>query len=525
MTINRAKGGFFSDAQLRFLYHPAQFSDLIQLPFSKDNFAAQIASKGKTYTSTQRKLLHAALSDAYGTIETTSLVQQNLSNLALENTYTVTTGHQLSIFTGPLYFIYKILNAIKLAEELKKNHPAFNFVPVYWMASEDHDFEEIKSIELFGKPIAWNTEQRGPVGRFQLEGFDEVKQHVLSFFKAEQLEELTSLFAKYTGKNLAEATFRFVNELFQDYGLVIIDGDHPELKKSFAPIIEKELFTNFAQSAVEATNEKIKAHGLKEQIQARPINLFYIEDGKRERINRSENGFAIENVGTYSEDDIRSLLNAHPERFSPNVVLRPVYQELLLPNLCYIGGTGEIAYWLQLKEVFDAAEVVFPLLSVRNSLLFIDGISKSKMEKVGYEVVDSFLPVEELKKDFLQRNSSEELNFEFAHELMEQLRTQMVEKVKQVDASLEQMVESESTKMSKQISFVEERIRKSIKSKHDQSLLAIEQFKNRLFPGNSLQERSVNLFSMLGNHSVKDRIQHFYEAIDPFENDIIILSE
>ena len=335
-----------------------------------ENFEAQIQEKDQFFTSAKRKILVEVLKDQYKALQTSEAVLGNIELLSNTKTFTVTTGHQLNLFTGPLYFLYKIVSTINLAKDLQKKYPDFNFVPIYWMATEDHDFEEINYFNLNGKKFKWNSTQKhagkDAVGNLNTEGLDEV----YSLFSAEigggtNAEALKKLFKKayLEHSNLTDATRYLADELFKDYGLVILDGDDTRLKQEFLPYLEKEIFEQVSEKATEPLANKLKELGYTVQVNPREINLFYLKDGLRERIIEQEGRYFVnETEISWSEEELRSELKQHPERFSPNVMTRPLYQEVILPNLCYIGGGGELAYWFELKDFFKAVNVPFPIL-------------------------------------------------------------------------------------------------------------------------------------------------------------------
>ncbi|HWY98496.1 MAG TPA: bacillithiol biosynthesis cysteine-adding enzyme BshC, partial [Bacteroidia bacterium] len=314
-------------------------------------------------------------------------INKNIASLTDKNTFTVTTGHQLCLFTGPLYFIYKIITVINLAERLKKEYPANNFVPIYWMASEDHDFAEINHTYLFGKKIEWSGDSLagGPVGKISIETLVPVLDGLLTIIgESEKATELKKILLEaYSGnKTLAEATFAFVNALFGKYGLVIIDAHNAELKKLFIPVITDEINNQSSHKLVSATDEKLAKHGIEPQIFARDINLFYVNEQGRNRIEKQNDSYAVLNTKTvFTKEQILSEVSRHPEKFSPNVILRPVYQQMILPNIAYIGGPSEVAYWLQLKAVFEYHKAMYPVIMPRNFAMVIDNGTSGKMDK------------------------------------------------------------------------------------------------------------------------------------------------
>ncbi len=522
--FNREQTGLFTEISNRLSYHQNGLTDYIHEPFSEEAFKQQIELKKKHFSASQRELLVKVLQNKYTTVSTTDLVKSNIESLADENTFTITTGHQLSIFTGPIYFIYKIFHVIRLAEDLKKKYPASHFVPVFWMASEDHDFEEVQSVALFNKTFKWETEQKGAVGRFSTESFEEVKAEFRSLFANHPDNEVDDFLNHYNGKNLGEATFNAINHLFKKYGLVIVDGDDAALKKSFSLVLHQELTTQFSFLKVTETSEKLQNEGIKLQINPREINLFYLDKNLRSRIQLQDHVYFIEGKGTVSKADLITELNDHPERFSPNVVLRPVYQEFVLPNLCYLGGGGEMAYWLQLKGVFDAINCPYPLIQVRNSILIVDSVSENKMKKTGLELSQLFEDTDDLKRKYVLDNSEQELDFTELDNHYALFAEKLVQQVKQIDPNLDSYIQAELTRMEKQVSSIKQKLIKTEKGKHDQVLQQIDQIKNRLFPNGGMQERSINFFSLCSDGKVDAHLNTIYEAISPFENDLIAIS-
>src|ERR1019366_3566764 len=302
-------------------------------------------------------------------------------------------------------FIYKIIPTFNLAQILKKKYPEYNFVPVYWMASEDHDFEEIKNINLYGKKIIWdNPEAKGAVGKLKVATLnlmlDELKQ-ILG--DSENAKELIQLFsdAYLQQNNLTDATRYLVNHLFSDYGLVILDGDDVSLKSEFSEIIKDDILNNTNYKLVNQTISKLNKIGFKAQVNPREINFFYMIDNVRERIIFDSSKFKVQSLGiAFSKEEILAELKNHPERFSPNVVTRPIYQQMILPNLAYVGGPGEIAYWLEYKAMFDFHKVNLPVLIPRNFVMLIDEKYNQQIKKLGFALMDIFKDTEILIKEY-----------------------------------------------------------------------------------------------------------------------------
>ncbi|MFM1946750.1 MAG: hypothetical protein RL207_1033 [Bacteroidota bacterium] len=518
IDIPRSSTPFFNEKQRLFTDNQAALSTWIQRPFSKEAFLEQLTEKQRVFGASQRDLLQEGLEELYEDVFRSEQVQTNIEKLSQANCFTVTTGHQLSLATGPLFFIYKILHVIKQCEELKESYPEYEFVPVYWMASEDHDFAEIQSVQLFQQILKWDRSNGGAVGRMNLDGLEEVISEIHAKFQNHPDSEIHTLMDAMSGETYGKAFFQFVNELFGHYGLIIMDGDLPLWKEAFSPILKQELITGFSSKAVGQTNQSLSQAGFPLQVEAKDTNLFYLSPEKRERIQRTETGFQIGSKEMDTESILAELKN-HPESFSPNVVLRPVYQEFLLPNLCYVGGPGEIMYWLQLKAVFQEANVLFPLIQSRTSILLSEEKNWIEWQAMGFSTQDLWRNPQDLKQGFLEREGSQAIDFSELDELTLKLSSKWTQLTHEVDSNQVSMVEAELTRISKQLFQLKDRLEKIRKGKFDKQLKLIDAISAKCLPKGELQERSSNLFSFCADGHVYARIEHIKSEMDPFLSD------
>ena len=473
-----------------------------------------IETISKSYPSVNRGVLVDALNEQYNNTSTSEATKNNITALLSENTFTITTGHQLNLATGPLFFVFKILSAIKTTEQLNAKYPNKLFVPVFWMASEDHDFEEINHFNLFGKQYTWKSTQQGAVGQFKTTGLLDVL--------AELPETIELLQEAYSKPTLSEATRYLVNELFKEYGLVILDADNASLKKEFSGIIKQELISKTAEKAVAESSQQLDALGYKTQVHPREINLFYVTDNARERIVVENDHYKINNTNqSFSEEEILAEVDSYPERFSPNVILRPVYQQHVLPNLSYIGGPGELAYWFQLKEVFEKYKVTFPVLQPRAFGLLLNGAIQKKIDKLNLNHTDLFKTLEELKGEYL-RTHANDTSIEKEIEAMKTTFNTIIAKAEHIDHTLQPALEAEWQRIEKQFLGVEKRIKKAEERKHEVALNQLAGIKEKLFPNGSLQERHDNIFSYITN--TPNLIAEIHEVIDPLSFKMNILS-
>lgn len=493
---------------------------------SIENFKYQIEEKLSRFNHGNRQHLVEVLKLQYQHLETSSLTQKHIAHLANNKTFTVTTGHQLNVFTGPTYFLYKIVSTINLAKQLKANYPNYNFVPVYWMASEDHDFEEINYFNFKGSKIQWHSNQQGAVGHFKTEGMSSVYNVVASVFgDGKRGDYLKDLFQKayLNHNNLADATRFLVNELFGDYGLVILDADDKKLKTLFSPYVKKELLEQTAFHSVATTNHQLEELNLKVQVNPRDINLFYIDNNLRGRITFKDEIFEVVNTNiSWNEDELIKHLETYPERFSPNVIMRPLYQEVILPNLCYIGGGGELAYWFQLKANFEAQKVTFPMLLLRNSVLIKSEKQAKKQQRLKLKNKDLFLK----RYDLLTTKTKElsEISIDFSPQIkhLEKQFDALELLAKQTDTSFLGAVKAQEAKQIKGLKHLEKRLLKAQKRQLSDVLNRITELQEQLFPNQSLQERQLN-FSELYLEYGNDLIPKLLEHLKPLELQFNIL--
>jgi bacillithiol synthase len=464
-----------------------------------------------------RQVLVGELERQYGTLAALQPeVKRNLGLLARPATFTVTTGHQLNIFTGPLYFVYKIVSTINLARQLKAAYPDYDFVPVYWMATEDHDFAEVNHFTLFGKPHAWETTQKGAVGRFSTETMADLLAQL------PEIEEMYKEAYRRQG-NLADATRDLTHTLFGKYGLVSVDGDSPALKALFKPVIRRELLEQPSHALVEATSEALAQH-YKPQVMSREINLFYLDQGLRERIVQEGEAFKVLHTNlVFSRQQIEALVESSPEKFSPNVVLRPVYQEAVLPNLAYIGGGAEVAYWFQLKAVFGAYGVPYPLVLLRDSAMYINRPSASRMQKLHLSPLDMFQELAVLKRQIAARFEPEGLNLVQEQQAIEAVFARISELAARIDPTLTKTVAAEAHKTHNALLGLEKKLVKANDTKYEIYFNQLTHLKEKLFPNGTLQERVENLFTYQSNNP--DFIPQLIAAFNPLEGKFTILIE
>jgi bacillithiol synthase len=527
--ISYQDSGYFSNLIVDYLNESPELQSLYHHFPKIENFKAQIEEKeinfnGNNNSNNKRKVLVNGLENQYQNFEISKATLNNIALLNDSKTFTITTGHQLNLFTGPLYFLYKIVSTINLCKQLKQEYPSNNFVPIYWMATEDHDFEEINHFSFKGKKIQWNIDSKGPVGRLSTESLQEINNLFASELNSsENGNYIKNLFNKsyLKNKNLAEATRYLANALFGEHGLVILDCDDVLLKSEFKSIMEDELLHQSSFKNVNESNEKLKDYSI--QVNPREINLFYIEDNLRERIIFENGIYKINNTKIeFSEVEILKLLDTNPEKFSPNVILRPLYQEVILPNLCYIGGGGEIAYWLQLKSNFEYHKVTFPILLVRNSVLLATQKQNDKAEKLDLFWKDLFLNQQALYDKKTKELSKFIIDFSEQKAHLKKQFENLYAIALQTEKSFTGAVKAQEVKQIKGLENLEKRLLKAEKRVHDEQLERVVSLQNELFPNQSLQERKINFseFYLEYGNTLTEKLFH---DLKPLEQNFTII--
>ena len=526
--ISYQKSEYFTKLMVDYLDEKMELNKLYHRFPKLENFKAQVEEKGKNFNTKDnhnRQILVSELEKQYTNSMISDLTKGNIQSLLNPNTFTITTGHQLNLFTGPLYFLYKIVSTINLCKQLKSEYSQFNFVPIYWMATEDHDFEEINYFDFKHKKILWKAESFGPVGRLSTNGLEDV----LELFAAElgagaNADYLKNLFQKsyLQHDNLADATRYLANELFGKEGLVILDADNQELKKLFIPYAKEELLHQTSFRKVTETNKLLTAYNV--QVNPREINLFYIEDTLRERILFEDGKYKINNTKiAFSEVEILELLESNPEKFSPNVILRPLFQEVILPNLCYIGGGAEIAYWLELKSNFDVNKITFPILLLRNSVLLATQKQSNKADNLNLTWSDLFSNQQELFIRKTKEYSSFTIDFTEQKAHLKKQFEALYKIAEQTDKSFFGAVNAQEKKQIKGIENLERRLLKAEKSVHADKLERILLLQNELFPNHILQERKAN-FSEFYLEFGSELIHKIVNKLEPLEHDFTIIT-
>jgi bacillithiol biosynthesis cysteine-adding enzyme BshC len=508
-TVPYQQTGYFSRIITDYLNGAGFLMSFYEHPPSLEGMEAAIQQREQF--PTDRALLVKVLEEQYSGLTTDTAVQKNISSLDGADTFTVTTAHQPAIFTGNLYFIYKILHVIKIAETLSARYPNKHFVPVFYMGSEDADLDELGHIYLDNEKLVWDTKQTGAVGRMHTEGLEKIIQRIEGEFAGHThgSELIQLLKDSYLGaENIQQATLKLLNLLFGSFGLVVLIPDHRLLKTVMRGVFKDDLTIH---APFEITELNIQKLSELYSVQAKPreINLFYLKDDIRERLDWKDGKFVVLNTKIqFSPEEMEKELANFPERFSPNVILRGLYQETILPNIAFVGGGGEMAYWLELKPLFKHYRVPFPVLILRNSFLLVRKNWSAKMKKAELSPTCIFKPEEELMEEYVRRHSSHQLNLDDEINKMKTFYESLRNISGAVDKTLEQHVDKLYSQALQKLEELEKKIVRAEKKNHEEVRRKIHEVREALFPLNNLQERIDNFIPWYAEYG-----KEFFELI------------
>ncbi len=471
-----------------------------------------------------RNVLVEELNSQYRETPYFESLSHSISLLKDENTFTVITAHQPSLLMGPLYYIYKICSAINVAR--RRNTKGFNILPIFILGAEDHDFDEIDHLYLFNKEIKWLRDQEGATGRMTTQGIDEIIQQTSEILGNGKFSEEINKKMAYAQRNSStygEFMFHFINQFFSEHGLIVVNFDNKAFKNEFIPFIKKEIFESVSKPLVENTQKQLENKGYGQQAFVRDINFFYLSDKKRNRIEKNGDRFEILDTSiSFSKEELISEIDNHPSRFSPNVIMRPIFQELIMPNLAYIGGGGELAYWMERKKQFEKFNIFYPMLIRRKSAAWLSPRVIKTINQINLSFEDLLLETDVLIKKFAIENSDESIEIIEELNTIEKAYNAIKAKASVIDSTLSPKLDAMKTNHFKAIEKIQTRMVRSLKQKNEVQINKIKKVKDQLFPGNGLQERKANFMEFYINHG-QQMIKFLINECDPFQKEMLII--
>ncbi len=443
-----------------------------------------------------KKALHNQYKKSGITVAEFSVLNQNINDLVKENTFTVTTGQQIHIGLGPHYVLYKILDVLAICKQAKNANPDYNFIPVFWMASEDHDLEEVKDVVLFKKRFTWNTDQQGAVGRMKTKGITKLFEEISETFNLTPDLEffLDACVEAYSLSNFSDAFRKLLHTFFNQTGLLVLDGDDESLKHYFKVVAEDEMLQKNDAILKETTSQLGKV-GFEKQLNTRKTNLFYLTDNGRDRIENLS-GVLQTHKGRElcSKEKIEQFLEDNIKNISPNAALRPLYQELILPNLVYVGGPSEVKYWMQLKGLFNNYSLPVPIIHLRTSNIIVP---QSKIKQLSLDKIEVlFRPDDKLLDIYASELAGKKEEFACAiNNILEILKSYSAEfEAFFTGSNISGKVKKVKDKIIDIQSFTDVEMIK--KSQSHQGLEKLLKIKNMFFNPSNIQERNEHIISI-----------------------------
>lgn len=505
-----------------------QLEDEALRPFYKyevdiDTFSEVIKERSKF--NTNRALLQKVVKTQYKGKKISKQLQDNIAELRSEKTFTIVTAHQPSILTGPLYYIIKICSVISLSRKLAQHYKDYRFVPTFIMGGEDHDFEEIASLNYFNKTFSWKTQQVGSVGRMTLDGIQELLDEVRTTYGSmPYASELNTIIdnAFAEAQNYGEFMQGLTHNIFSHTELMVINMDDANLKTELLPFVIKDIQEEVSHRAVNADQRALDSSGFKPQAHAREVNIF-VHDGDRHRvIKNGEDSYQIDSKN-YNQAELISYLEKNPGRISPNVVLRPIYQELILPNLAYVGGGGELAYWMERGTLFKQWSIPYPMLIRRDSALIVDQKALSQAQKLSLGIKDLFDRDDLIAIKYAKDQSDANLSLTSERSQAAKLFEDMHERAIKVDPTLSGAVKAEEVKFIKMLGHIENKLVKAEKRKNEIAINRISKLKRKLFPHNDkLQERYENFIPFYLSFGTSF-INQMIESLNPIDKNFKVI--
>ncbi|MEJ2493678.1 MAG: bacillithiol biosynthesis cysteine-adding enzyme BshC [Ignavibacteriaceae bacterium] len=486
-----------------------------------------------------RKKLKPILEKQYVDISKSDKTNKNIELLSKDNTLAIVTGQQLGILGGPLYTFYKIITIIKLSNFLNERYDDFNFVPVFWLAGDDHDFNEVRAISVIDKDNNIKTvgykeeidpeEAKLSIGKIK---FDETIEEFFSTlndslrdteFKQPLLEELKNYYK--TDETFTTAFQKLIHSVFDEYGLVILNPQERDVKELLKPIFKKEItdFREHTEKLVHLSAELEEIYHA--QVKVKPVNLFFSTEDGRYSIEPVENEYKLKRKRkSFTQEELLDLVETEPERFSPNVLLRPICQDYILPTAFYIGGPSEVAYFAQATLLYDFYKIQTPIIYPRSSATLLETNINKILEKYNVAIDDIFFGAEELKKKVIHSLTENRVDdiFAEAENEIELTFDRLREKLFELDKTIADTSKKYRGKIVSALSELKGKAEQAQNQKYEVTLRQLDRACTIIFPAGQLQERTINYTYFIDKYG-KEFIDKIFSQleIDKFEHQII----
>ncbi len=477
----------------------------------------------------------------YQKVSPSDKTNANIAKLSKKNTVAIFTGQQLGLVGGPLYTIYKIFTAIKLSEYLSEKFTGFNFVPVFWLAGDDHDFEEVTNLKFIDKNnelkkiyyYDFNNKEanKGSIGNLKFgNSINDFKTEIKSSIRETEFsKKFFKLLDKILveGKTFKDSFFDLIFKIFDDAGLIIFNPQDSEIKELLKPIFLKELNDfNIHSSEVLLTSADLDEN-YHTQVKVKPINLFYSNETGRHLIEPVNDEFRLKGKRKHiTKEEMFELLEKFPERFSPNVLLRPVCQDYLFPTGFYIAGPGEISYFAQVMPLYKNYNVSQPIIYPRASATIVESNIAKILMKFNLSVKDFFAGEKTLKENVLNTLSSNNVEtiFYTATKSIEESLTKLTEQLSFIDNTIGEVSNKNKEKILNQLKVLQTKALKGEENKYSAAMRQLKKAQNILYPNNNLQERELSIVNFINKYGTDFFDWLFNELeINEFEHQILEL--
>jgi bacillithiol biosynthesis cysteine-adding enzyme BshC len=457
--------------------------------------------------------LAAVLSEQNGRYGCGSETLGAIGRLVRDEACAVVTGQQVGLFSGPLYTVYKALTAIKLAESLNRRGLG-GFVPVFWLASDDHDLAEIDHIALMDKDNrlreircpAPSRDSKVPVSNVPLPpDIDDCLARLKDLtpeteFKADVLGSLSEAYRP--GRSYVEAFGRWMTRLFMSRGLVLIDAAHPRLKEMGRDVFYREIADGSPSTRLAlAASERLGRAGYEPQIPLHEgiLNQFYV-DGERRAIQAKDGAFDIKGLpAAVAKERLLELAKNEPSLFSPNVLLRPLYQDAILPTVAYVGGPSEIAYFGQLKGVYEAFGLSMPVIYPRKSVTIVERKIDHILKKYHLSAPDLWRNAAGAIGDFAKDGIPDAVGqaLRLVRDHLGQDYARLRAELLAFDPGLAGSADLAEGKMNRQLDFMQKKVQQAARKRNDIAIRQLRKAVDNLLPNQRLQERVFNIVPYL----------------------------
>lgn len=497
-------------------YNAGENAALSRYPTTPHLFTDTALWQTKAHTHRYRTEVTGAVRETMAELRLTPQQEENLQRLSQSNTLTVITGQQVGLLGGHLYTILKAWTAVEYAKKVAAAHPSLQAVPIFWVADNDHDIAETAVVSLLDAQGAahelrlhWQDGLPEKVSVSDLNfdaGVKDIVEQVQTLlpdtsWKPHIMDVLQSVYVP--GKPVTTAFLHILQMLLADTGVIFVTASSLQRRGLFAPIARQEIChpEQTAQALAQAANY-LTTHGYHVQAQTTPTNIFIHEQGKRLKVSRLQDGMYQLGSRTLTQADLLTLMEQHPESVTPNVLLRPVIQDHIFPNCCYIGGPGEVSYFAQLPELYAAMDVVPAAVIARHSISILEGRSTQFFEKHPLPIEHFFQSYEAFERELVRllENPAIAEAFDVAEQQQEELFRHLSSLIIPLEPTLGATVDKTKNHILQALNELHGKVRKAQKRQEETTMSKARKIHNLLYPLNTLQERSLSFLYFVNKY-------------------------